>query len=885
MIKKLIANILMCLVLPLTLTSNNLKIIKETTNNSNNELESLTRSESVKLAEALDLTKKNTSIDMGNGYKIFDVNNESFSNLFLTSAYTIPASSDSVIGRSSSEIAQNYNSRFGINLNLGAGYNFGDAFGKVEFNVGYNFDESVSQTLTNINDEYYEYWEISKTMKIAQIDWSSINIESVLTEEFKNALSNVNDVASAKALLAKYGTHLFDNYYFGGTLSLSRYICSSTNISESISESSLSYNLKADILNAINSYNESGGGSFTKNEKNDDNTKTCTKLLARGGNNLNGITPSELFTFKQEYASQYESGFVYSAWLNSIGKCESLRIVNVDKPVAIWDILSKTSLCNDIKLNFFKKAFDILSLENYSENCINLGIAPGYIDSLSYSSKNFNVDFDLNSNEIKLPEDSNATLKYGDLITDNYNSNEIVIDIKSGNNYCNLNNNNLYIKPNTNGKKIKLSLKVLNFEVFELTIEIGKGAFERGYGTKDQPYLINDISEWKQFINNASYFGKTHFELLNDIDLNSEYYFVGGASKGVSFCGTLNGNNHIIKNGTIIAKSDWNNMGLFGINRGTIKNLYLENIILLNSGINTAEQEGNINAGILVGQNRGTISNVSINKCSIRVSGNLDDNSSLNVGILSGYNCYGKISLSSVKNGNIYGLSYDSLGNVNVGGFVGKNLQSTIDNCYVTNCNINVTNYYNKSIGNNGDWYIDTKTNELYQKEDGIWYKKGTSGNDFPKNKNNGEYFYYISERKIYKNENGNWKKQDISNDKILSGNKQPNNDVSQTANYYLGGLIGKVEKESMIDFIALYENSFNNNVGNFGYVAGDSEKTCAFQNVYYEGTSTKAIKSNAYDGCNVMRNLTLASIGNAEWNQKWTSNDKGKPILEWEGK
>ena len=73
----------MCLVLPLTLTSNNLQIIKEATNNSNNELESLTRSESVKLAEALDLTKKNTSIDMGNGYKIFDVNNESFSNLFL----------------------------------------------------------------------------------------------------------------------------------------------------------------------------------------------------------------------------------------------------------------------------------------------------------------------------------------------------------------------------------------------------------------------------------------------------------------------------------------------------------------------------------------------------------------------------------------------------------------------------------------------------------------------------------------------------------------------------------------------------------------------------------------------------------------------------------
>ena len=156
MIKKLIVNILMCLLFPLTLTSNNLQIIKEATNNSNNELESLTRSESVKLAEALDLTKKNTSIDMGNGYKIFDVNNESFSNLFLTSAYTIPASSDSVIGRSASEIAQNYNSRFGINLDLGA-----DIFGKVEFNVDMNFDKSVSQTFTDINEEYYESREVS----------------------------------------------------------------------------------------------------------------------------------------------------------------------------------------------------------------------------------------------------------------------------------------------------------------------------------------------------------------------------------------------------------------------------------------------------------------------------------------------------------------------------------------------------------------------------------------------------------------------------------------------------------------------------------------------------------------------------------------------------
>lgn len=839
-------------------------------------LEDLTQSEYAKLAEALDITSTNTSIDMGNTYKIFDVNSESFQNAFLVSAYTTPGESDSVTGSSSSEIAQSYDSKFGINAYANAGT--ATPVGPVGFNVSYNFDKSAASSLSTINDEYYEYWEVTKTMKIAQIDWNSIDASTFFTDEFKNAINNISDINSAKAILNKYGTHVFDNYYFGGKLSVSRYIASSTNIAEEYSENNATFSLKADITTAITANAGNEAYVITNKDVNTNTTKTSTKVLAKGGNDLNGITPEELFTYKQEYASQYESGYVYSAWLKSIGKCESLRIVDVDKPVGIWDVLKKTSLYNEKVYDLLVQAYDIICFENYYENCSKLEMSPGYISSISYTTSDYNVEFSLNSNEINVPENSSMELTFGDLLLDTFNLSDIDLVVKSGKNICTLQDNVLTIKEGANGNTIKLALLVKEQEVFNLDINIGVGDFAMGYGTKDQPYLISNLMEWNQFINNSKYYNGYCFMLINDIDLNGKMYSVGGSAKKTPFYGVLDGNSHKIYNGTIIAKSDWNNMGLIGINNGVIKNLTLDNIKVLNSGINTASNNGNINAGILTGKNNGVISKVSIMNSSIRVVGKLDENSFLNCGSIAGLSA-GECELSSVENNSLEGITYDGSGLVSIGGFVGKNVTAVIKNCYVADTSVNAYNYYNV-FGQTGSYYCDLGSNKLYEKRtDGDWYEIGVVSNGQPSSSCN--YYYDLSTSKLYKLNDKNWSEVTPTSP-VLKGNKMPKNDVENNSEYALGGLVGNVDGESTIDFVALYENKFNQNNKKFGNVAGVSNNTSFFQNVYFEGVDSKAINSSVFDGCTNLRVLSLETIGNAEWNKYWTSNQEGHPILKW---
>ena len=94
--------------------------------------------------------------------------------------------------------------------------------------------------------------------------------------------------------------------------------------------------------------------------------------------------------------------------------------------------------------------------------------------------------------------------------------------------------------------------------------------------------------------------------------------------------------------------------------------------------------------------------------------------------------------------------------------------------------------------------------------------------------------------------------------------------------------IVGYVDGESAIDFVALYENKFNQNNKKFGNVAGVSNNTSFFQNVYFEGVDSKAINSSVFDGCTNLRQLSLETIGNADWNKYWTTAQDGHPILKW---
>ncbi len=650
------------------------------------EFDTLSNSERNQIAEGLNIASTNNTLGMGTGYKIFDVNSSHFNNAILVSERS-DQDSDSVTGSSMTEISKEYGSKFGLSGEAGLAlpvYNVG-------FSVSSNFNLDTSGISGTIQDEYYEYYEVKKKMKIAQINWNALDLETVLTTDFKNELAKVDSLLSAKALLEKYGTHVYDNYYFGGVLSISRYVASEKNIQSEYESRNMSLSLKGHISAAISAMANQTDYNMASKEVNTSNTQTTSKISMSGGNNLNALTPTDLFTYKQEYMSEYETGFIYQAWLNSVGRGDMLRVVDAERPTAIWDLLNRNNLLSNEVLVYLKQAFDILTYEQYAQNSLLLNEMPNYIESINYSYNNHMNNLSVTSNNLILPPGVTADFNFGTLLLDKYEETDIDFSIISGSIHGKMNGQTLTINSNTKGQKIVIQLLIKDVPILRFNISIDEGSFLRGFGTKEQPYLISDNSEWTQFIQNDDYFDK-HFELINDIDLKGRDYLSGGGEGKKEFTGSLNGNGYTISNATIKSAENWNYIGVFGINKGSISNIKLDNIIVLNDGVNTASNFGSINAGILVGQNLGVIDKVSIKNSAIRIAGQLDANSSINVGGVVGNNL-NQVNLTSIKNSHITGLSYLGLGNVNIGGIAGYLSSGTISNSYVSNNKINATTF------------------------------------------------------------------------------------------------------------------------------------------------------------------------------------------------
>ena len=126
--------------------------------------------------------------------------------------------------------------------------------------------------------------------------------------------------------------------------------------------------------------------------------------------------------------------------------------------------------------------------------------------------------------------------------------------------------------------------------------------------SESEIYTISNASELKTFANKVnagnSFEGKT-VKLLADIDLNgsenNQWNPIGGSTNN-TFKGIFEGDGHYIKHIYISNKSFSYNYGLFGINEGTIKNLYI-----LDSLFDISSMQPSINIGAIAGENKGTI--------------------------------------------------------------------------------------------------------------------------------------------------------------------------------------------------------------------------------------------------------------------------------------
>ena len=179
---------------------------------------------------------------------------------------------------------------------------------------------------------------------------------------------------------------------------------------------------------------------------------------------------------------------------------------------------------------------------------------------------------------------------------------------------------NLNIKLLTWGKlEIKINKDAIidnsglkNEEVRFLVVDIDADML--GSGTEEDPYIIYTVKHLNQVRNKLN----VCYRLGRNIDLSTEENWVSIGDATTAFSGSFDGDGYSISNLNINVTTNY--AGLFGYNKGNVKNLTIENV--------------NISAGqytgALAGYNEGQIENIIINEG--RVVGDT------NTGGLIGYN-------------------------------------------------------------------------------------------------------------------------------------------------------------------------------------------------------------------------------------------------------
>lgn len=207
----------------------------------------------------------------------------------------------------------------------------------------------------------------------------------------------------------------------------------------------------------------------------------------------------------------------------------------------------------------------------------------------------------------------------------------------------------IYLYANINGNKKKLDKQT---------------ATTVNSGTEEEPYLIYTFDDLCEVSKDE----EAHYVLMNDIDCEGEN-ITPLFDSTTPFVGSFDGNGHTISNFNFyVYGSDYTGTisyakysGLFGYNKGTIKNLKIDNVksvIKLSTAF----------VGIVCGINYGEISNVDLNN----------------------------VTLEAPQTGS--GWNY-------VGAITGKNAdKATITDCDVTNLTINATSRNKVSIGGLVGW-------------------------------------------------------------------------------------------------------------------------------------------------------------------------------------
>lgn len=196
---------------------------------------------------------------------------------------------------------------------------------------------------------------------------------------------------------------------------------------------------------------------------------------------------------------------------------------------------------------------------------------------------------------------------------------------------------------NTKGEFDYAINKTIDFDV-DKAIEIA----ENNMPKQDDSIHIRNKDDFFRYMQ-LDTAGKNYILDMVELDLSNSSWMP------VDFKGTLDGQGCEIRGWRFTQKFS-GNIGLFATNYGIIKNFNITDIV-----IDSDENQsvfGTLNAGILCGSNEGTISNINVTECNIKVNmGSVDNN----------------------NNNHVF-----------VGGISGYN-QGTIENCKISTCELNAS--------------------------------------------------------------------------------------------------------------------------------------------------------------------------------------------------
>lgn len=640
------------------------------------------------LATAIDASDTNTFEDNRNP-QIFDSTNEAFINA-VSARKDVDTYANSIEATSAYNFSEKYSSTFStsVNANVHISGVTTDVYGKFDTNA------KTENWKQQIEDYQYYYWLAQKY--IVNIDWNNGMLSHALTGPFERELNSVDSVTSAKALLRKYGTHVYSTYILGGKLEISKYFTKDASYELSDSEKSVASSLNVIVDTAKIEAKLDGSVNLSSYESNSSTSSHYYSKLnyhSYGGEINGAASASDLFQYKTQFGTGTSSGFLYEAWTNSFNNDGvALKIVSAENAVPVWELLDKSTYGEQIPL--LEKAFDNRCYESYAKKCNAFNVPCRYFDSLSYVSHGTKVNITPKSSTINLPENSSVKVKLSNLVTSNSENCDYQLRL-SPNSFATLDGDILNIKSGTTGEEFCIELLINGRKAYELAVNIKKEFYSGGYGTEQQPYLINSKRDLLSFLSDFSD-SDHYYQLSSDINLEGEKIDTGGSGTSSAFEGIFDGNYHSITNCTVKANSFDNGFpyrGLFGRNDGTIKNLTLNKIVCLPNGlIDVMSDDVRLSAGILTGFNAGVISNCKVINSAIRIPVSLEKaGSELNVGGLVGYT-EGLIEHSFFSGGNIYGIAQSGKGSRNIGGIVGNLSGAKISESYVSLSKLNIYN-------------------------------------------------------------------------------------------------------------------------------------------------------------------------------------------------